>query len=78
MRYFLEVADAGQHRQNSLYHHPVVPLSTFADTQVVSKPVHFGKPLVSKHNHLVTDAFNYMLELAAIIDIGSVTLPIDN
>ena len=78
MRALLEVADAGQHRQNSLYHHPVIPLSTFADTQVVREPVYFGKPLVSKHNHLVADAFNYMLEPAALIDIGSVTLPIDN
>ena len=82
MCHLLQMADAGQHGQNGLYQHPIVPFSALADTQVGREPIHFGKPCIGKNNHLVTDPLTYMLEMmlemTAIIYIGSVAIPIHN
>ena len=41
-------------------------------------PIDFGKPVIGQNDHFLFEAIDNLLEGAAIVDVGRVTVLVDN
>lgn len=78
MHHFLEMTDQGQHRQDGLDQHAVVPFTAPAQTQVRRLPTLLAEVDIGKDDHLGGHAIDNVLEGRAVVDIGGVTIQVDD
>lgn len=74
----LEVADIGEHGEHGFDDHADIPFPAFAKTQVGGMPIVLRKTGIGKDDHIVAEFVDQVLKRSAIMDIRSVTLPIDD
>src|SRR4249919_1239777 len=74
----LEMTDIGKHRKNGFDDHAHIPCTWLTETQVSGMPVLFSEAGVREDNHFVSELVDQMLKGCAIINIGGVTLPVND
>ncbi len=78
MHHFLEMANQGQHRQSGFDDHTIIPLTALAQAQMVGMPILFAKPNIGKDHGFSCQVVHYLLKRRTIMDVGGVTIPVND
>src|SRR6476646_7036392 len=78
MGHLFEVTDIGEHREDGFDDHADIPLAALTDTQILWVPINLFKAGIREEHHVMPEFIDEMLKSGTIVDIGGVTLPIND
>ena len=74
----LELADVGEHGEDGFSRHAHIPFAPLTEAQIGRLLVRLSEAHVGKENHVVLILVHQALKRRAIVDVGGVTLPVDD